>query len=105
MVISRKFGSSIWTVDLMLEYLNEELQAKERCASMNGTNPHTQEKDKGRYTCETLLTHNQQREKKCVYCLSPDHPPSRCDKVTNSQSRVSILRKYAKCFICLNQDI
>ena len=33
--------------------------------------------------------------------MSPDHPSSRCDKVTNSQSRVSILRKYAKCFICL----
>ena len=27
MVISRKFGSSIWTVDLMLEYLNEELNS------------------------------------------------------------------------------
>ena len=92
MIISRRFGNNIWTVDLMLEYLNEELQVKERCALMNEA---TQEKEKKRFTAEVLFTQNEQSERKCVYCLNTGHPPSRCDKVTNTQSRVAILRKYA----------
>ena len=31
LLISRKFGSEVWTLDLLLQYLNEEIQAKERC--------------------------------------------------------------------------
>ncbi|XP_066930926.1 uncharacterized protein [Clytia hemisphaerica] len=35
-VISRKFGSSIWTLDLLLTYLNEELRAQENCTNSGG---------------------------------------------------------------------
>ena len=36
-VISRKFGSTIWTLDVLLKYLNEELRAQENCYSQTAT--------------------------------------------------------------------
>ena len=98
-VISRKFGGSMWTLDLLLQYFNEELQVKERCVSFNKSS-HTNRAD--HYTTQKLHsgTEGNRGGQKCVYCLK-DHPPSRCKTVTNVDSRVSILRKYAKCFICL----
>ena len=39
---------------------------------------------------------------KCLYCRRNDHSPSQCRIVTNVNSRKDILRKSAKCFVCLN---
>ena len=37
-LISRKFGNNIWTIDELLEYFKEEVQARERCTSKRLTN-------------------------------------------------------------------
>ena len=44
-VISRKFGSSIWTLDLLLKHLNEELRAQENCLTSVGGRAGLSEED------------------------------------------------------------
>ena len=104
-IISQKFGNNLWTLDLMLEYINEELQAKERCASFHKSVEEQRPQKKNLYfTARNLHTQqeqSQQQKGRCVFCLKNDHPPSQCKQVTNIKSRVDILRKYAKCFKCL----
>ena len=105
MIISQKFGNNLWTLDLMLEYINEELQAKERCASFHKSVEEQRPQKKNLYFTATNLhtqqEQSQQQKGRCVFCLKNDHPPSQCKQVTNIKSPVDILRKYAKCFKCL----
>ena len=103
MIISHKFSGSFWTLDLMLKYFNEELQAKEICAPFKKDS----EKDKQRfkdgkyYTGSSLYAESDTKnQNKCVYCLDY-HTPSQCKKVTNRQSRIEILKRFSKCFLCL----
>ena len=37
----------------------------------------------------------------CGLRYKEEHPPSQCTKVTNIKARMDILRKFAKCFVCL----
>ena len=41
-------------------------------------------------------------KKKCVYCLQ-DHPHEDCLTVTSVEDRKNVLKKYSKCFVCLNR--
>ena len=50
-------------------------------------------------TANALLT-EKANDKTCVYFLHK-HEPADCKKVKSSHERKSVLRKYAKCFICL----
>ena len=43
MIISEKFSGNLWTLELMLEYLNKELQAKEIFVPFKNT---SKEKDR-----------------------------------------------------------
>ena len=63
--ISRKFGHEIWTLDVLLKYIADELLAKESCSSMfKKNNSANNESDKGRYTTSSFalgsheVTHN-----------------------------------------------
>ena len=76
-IISRKFGSAVWTLDLVLQYFNKELQAKNVGSALH-------------------IQHDK-RARSCVYCLD-NHPPLQCTKITYVQSRINILRKYCKVF-------
>ena len=84
----------------MLTYLNEELQAKERCAYFKRVKiADTNEEDR-RCTGLQLYAETRNGNSKCVFCLK-EYLPSKCNSVTNIDSRMALLRKYAKCFICL----
>eukprot|EP00794_Sanderia_malayensis_P001256 gene1256-biopygen483 len=41
-------------------------------------------------------------KKKCVFCLEEDHASEDCQKVKDISERKSILKKFARCFNCLN---
>ena len=104
MIISRKFSGNVWTLELMLKYFNEELQAKETCVPFKST---SNEKDKVKYknragyTASCLHSESyESKSQKCVYCLE-NHSPSQRKRVTNRQSRIDILKKSYRCFLCL----
>ena len=81
----------------MLKYFKEELQAKERCFAVV-----VNQSSSSRKATEMSTTSSFQVNTKnsCVYCKLP-HPPSKCTKVTSVSARRNILRKSARCYICL----
>ncbi|XP_057292161.1 uncharacterized protein LOC130614736 [Hydractinia symbiolongicarpus] len=100
MIISRNFGEEKWSVEKMLFFINNELQARERCtvtAKGKGQTPNENYKRGGISTTDCLLTLDR---KKCVFCHD-SHSPSRCSKVTNVQTRSQIMKKEGRCFLCL----
>ena len=100
-IISRKFGSNVWTLDTMLAYLNEELQANERCVSLKRLRVSDDEEEGSKqYTASQLYAGTNNGKLRCVYCFQ-DHPASKCRTVTNVESMITILRKHPRCFICL----
>ena len=99
MIIARKFTDDIWKLEERLNYFKEELQAKERCTSVginSSTNTHEKSSD-FRSTTSSFFVNGKSG---CVYCRGP-YSPSKCSKMTNISARRGILRKYARCFICL----
>ena len=99
-LILSKFGNSIWNLEGTLNIINEEIQAKEHCASSNQSNNLPRHADEEQSIAEHLLSNSNKSESKCVYCLKK-HPTWKCKMFPNIESRVSILRTYAKCFVCL----
>ena len=103
-MISLKFSGNVWILELMLKYFNKELQAKEICVPFKSTSSEKDEvKDKNRASYTASCLHSESYESKshkCVYC-SDNHRPSQCRKVTNRQSRINMLRKSYRCFLCL----
>lgn len=99
-IISRKFGSAIWSLDKVLEYLNDELRAQENCASNFERNSNSKLKGNDTFTTSGLVV--QTSMNMCVYCKK-QHPSSKCRTVTNVASRNEILRKEGRCFLCLEE--
>ena len=102
LLISRKFAGNVWTLELLLQYFNEELLVKERCVSSHKNAECDENKKRNLYTASGLYVQNENyRRHKCVFCLKEDHAHSQSKNVTNVKSRMDILKKYAKCFVCL----
>ena len=107
LLISRKFEGNVWTLDRLLKFISDELIAKETCGSIfnSKTKSHSNDTSKrGQYTANSLLSESREFRKdknRCVYCNSESHSPSQCGKVSNVKSRIEILRKNSRCFLCL----
>eukprot|EP00112_Aurelia_sp_Birch-Aquarium-sp1_P015552 Seg3459.2 transcript_id=Seg3459.2/GoldUCD/mRNA.D3Y31 product="hypothetical protein" protein_id=Seg3459.2/GoldUCD/D3Y31 len=100
---------SSWCLDELLIALEKELEIRESNVSLlknasgnqeKQTRPRQREECQGG-TATTLHIGIDGGKQKCVYCLQ-EHEAEMCDKVKETGERTSILRKYAKCFICLN---
>ena len=102
MIISRRFGGNKWSLETMLEFINEEVQARERCFSSSMIQ-NEQSRNHGNHkprigSADCLLNVN--KSSGCVFCHE-NHSPSRCNNVTNCRTRVNILKKEGRCFLCL----
>ena len=102
MIISRKFGEEIWTLDKVMEYFNSELRAQENCSASTSSRsiPNESHRKGGNYTTSGLF--GQTNKVACVYCSKEGHSSSKCSSVSNCQSRKAILRRNKRCFICLD---
>ena len=101
-IISRKFGSSIWTLDKVLEYFHEELRAQENCfynQSLSWNQGLDGKTKPPAFTTSILYTGS--GKVCCVYCNKEGHSPSKCRSITNVTSRKDILLKDRRCFLCL----
>ena len=96
-----------WSVEDFISALAKEISIRESHIPLKSAHvhsagtydkrrPHQMSPDVG--TANALLTTN---NKKCVYCLG-DHPPEGCITVSTVEERKNVLKKYAKCFLCLN---
>ena len=93
--ISRRFEDRIWTLDLLIEYTNKEIKASENCSSFFKSSSSQPD----RSTAYNLGI-SAENDRQCVFC-SNSHPSYKCRKVTNVKSRVEILKRSRKCFLCL----
>ena len=125
MTISQKFSGNVWTLELMLKYHNEELQAKEIFVPFKST---SNDKDREKIKIGLVILqvvyivkvmnqkvikvsiiqtasclHSEGYESKShkgVY-YSDNHSPSQCKNLTTRKSRIDILKKSYRCFLCL----
>ena len=100
LILSRRFGGDVWTLDLLLKYLNEEIQAKERCSGGKKSDFNNRYAKGDRFTASSLHV-GSNNVKKCVFCYKEGHSPSQCQAVPTSRERRKVLRRFSKCFICL----
>ena len=106
LIIARKFDNDIWDLETMLACFKSELHAKEICASV-GTNKgdsdvHRMFDDDVDNDLFTMAGFRTETKGMCIYWREVNSP-SKCAKVTDVNTRRSLLRKYARCFICLKK--
>ena len=98
-------------VDDLLKILRREIESREICFHMSGkknsgTSDHHEKKDdvdEEQTTGSTLLSTEafyNNRSVSCTYCKR-NHTTSKCDVITDVPARKAILRKKARCFVCL----
>ena len=98
---------SSWSLGDLLAALEKELNIRENYIPLmknGGGNLQTRHSRREEYhggTDIALYFVKDGGKGKCVYCLE-DHAAESCEKVQGIEERKCILRKYAKCFICLN---
>ena len=97
--LSRKFDTNtdVWDVDLIMEELKKELEARERCQSLAEKNtPRFSRREPS--TTESLYTGGNYVPS-CAYC-DGKHYSDRCKIVTDVNKRKELLRKKRRCFLC-----
>ena len=101
--IARSHGTEKWTLSELQSSLLQEVKILEMGADYS-TNLHTPtaafftNADRG----QPQRQHNSQHAKKsCTFCKSPTHLTSRCDVITDTQKRITIVKKENLCFNCL----
>ena len=105
-IISRRFGSEIWSLEKMMEDFRDELRALENCTSTLKSTIESATRTR-EFTASNLLTNNSSTNeysdrRSCVYCQRV-HPSSKCRTVTNMKVRKDLLRKSDRCFLCLEK--
>ena len=99
-----------WALDDLLSALEKEMEGREShvpllmYAGHGSAVAEKTAKPKKEYfqggTATSLFVGKDGR-RKCVFCTE-DHPPEICENVKDTDQRKCILRKFDKCFACLN---
>ena len=99
LIISCKVSEADWTVNKLMEVIEEELTARERIGARQGRfQGHTSE-HKTPPTTASLISG---QPLTCCYCNKP-HFPENCDTVVQIESRKQSLRRSGRCFLCLRR--
>ena len=109
MIVARRFGSDVWSLDLLLKYVHDELRACENCSSFKvseKSNENGARRKSEHFTASNLVSHSDTGNNRppCVFCGKYGHGPSQCRSVTNIKTRKDIIRKKGKCFVCFSSD-
>ena len=101
-LISRKFGGTIWTLDLLLQYFKEELRAQENCTQdLSKSERCDNIDDRSFYSASGHFS--QTESSRCIFCKKGDHTFNRCPVITNIRSRKDLVFRERRCFVCLGK--
>ena len=109
LIISRKFGSKeTWDLDVLLNALKSELEARERCNAVKTSSPTNSnprfDQHKGRFkqplSSSALYAGSEECTLQCVFCKK-NHKSITCSTITEPKARRTILRRSGRCFVCL----
>ena len=101
--IARSHGTEKWTLSELQSSLLQELKILEMGADYS-TNLHTPtaafftNADRGQ---PQRQQNSQHAKKSCTFCKSTTHLTSKCDVITDTQKRITIVKKENLCFNCL----
>ena len=104
MIVSRRFGSAVWTIDRFITYFNDELKALENARPSANDSKSVNRLRKPEYTASNLLTQNSNKDtpgRLCVFCKKGGHGASQCRLVTNIRSRRDMVFTERRCYVCL----
>ena len=68
MIISRQFGSCVWTLEKVMEYFNNELRAQENCALSASVRVGQQDNKSGKGIFTASGLYSQASKSLCVFC-------------------------------------
>ncbi|XP_065056418.1 uncharacterized protein LOC135684709 [Rhopilema esculentum] len=99
-----------WSVRDFLESLSKEIEVREVQAPIFGTGGTERRGYAPRRmadriidgTATALHTWRADSQKRCAFCQE-NHEEERCSKITNLDTRKSIIRKYGRCFVCIRK--
>ena len=98
-----------WSMDQLLNVLEDEIHIREGrpLSEKPSRNDFKEDRKKRPPSTANALVGSQMRtpaklDKRCPYCLG-SHAAKSCEKVTSTDDRRKILRKYMRCFSCLNK--
>ena len=109
LIISRKFGSEeTWDLDVLLNALKSELEARERCNAVKISSPTNSnssfDQHKGRFkqplSSSPVYAGSEECTLQCVFCKK-NHKSITCSTITEPKARRTILRRSGRCFVCL----
>jgi hypothetical protein len=102
LIISRKVGGGDWKLDMLLEMLQEEVQARERAASNDSQTKNLEKHRKFPHTTSTLWTGSEGSTPICCYCRQ-SHLSHACKAVKSVEEKKRILREAGRCYLCLRR--
>ena len=95
-------GSSGWKIENLISVVRQEIESREMCRMVSAQEKQVRNEDrpskKDHYN--NLNTGTKSKKIKCVFC-NKKHASHLCETVTEVRSRLSILRRKGRCFICL----
>jgi len=98
LIVSRELGEGEWKVDQIMKIVEREIGARERAFVQTG--PHAHGTSSGLPTVTAVMASD--GKPKCCYCRQ-NHPSVSCKIVTDVAKRIAILKKSARCFVCLER--
>ena len=112
LIVSRIVSDEDWTIDALVALLNTfqtELEARERALTNAGNRQPDKQSSMSRYPASqatqgtaTSLIAGCSSMTQCVYCRK-HHNPEACSAVTSAPARRKLLRRYGRCFLCLER--
>ena len=99
LIIGRKIGDDDWKLDVILQELVQEIEARERTGASTVTQPKRPPKQMP--TTAALLSSNAQ-QLRCCFC-DQQHSSEKCKAVKGLDDRKRALMKTGRCFLCLRK--
>ena len=103
LIVSRKVSESDWSLDQLMEAIEEELIARERVSASQGRSTPRRSEHNTPPTATTLVSgDNSGMQTPCCYC-DQLHAPNDCTTVREVDARKQLLRRAGRCFSCLRK--
>ena len=111
-MVSRNLKQEVWDINKLLEIINDEIKAREKCVTQNASfNSNRTEKNIGKENFNTsqpstsaaLFSKNKFVRQKCVFC-NGNHWSDQCNIVSEITSRKEHLKRTNRCFLCLKEN-
>ena len=108
--IAKSFANDIWDIDIMINFLKKEVEAKERsfAVGMSFDLDDDIKNSSDVFSSSALYSQNKYSSRKpkvqhCVFCDKNNRSSNRCFKITDMEARKDLVKQKKLCFVCLEK--